>query len=302
MTLDAFLQCYQQRINSFLQTQLATVDCVSSVLLEATRYSTLSGGKRLRPLLVYATATAVANDELTPYLDNLDHCAAACELLHCYSLVHDDLPAMDNDDWRRGQLTCHKQFDEAQAILVGDGLQALAFHLLTQPMTAVDSQQQLMMLSILSNAVGFGGMVGGQSIDLSNQANTLEQLIKLHQLKTGALFQASVALGAHCVGCHDQTILSQLDNFANYLGLAYQIQDDICDVTQTASKLGKLPCSDERNGKNTFVSLLDLKPAQAYLEKTYQQAHQCLVKLSFSNAILFDLLDHIIHINKKIVT
>ncbi len=293
MTLATFFQQYQQRINTYLQYRLDNTACASASLTDALHYSVLNGGKRLRPLLVYAIAYALKHDQFISYLDNADRCAAACEFIHCYSLVHDDLPAMDDDDWRRGQLACHKRFNEADAILVGDGLQALAFAMISEPMVFIDGEQQLTMLSLLANAAGFAGMVGGQGLDLANQTTTLDELVKMHQLKTGALFTAAVELGARCVGCTDDRLLAQLNQFAHHLGLAYQIQDDVLDITQSKKVLGKPQCSDVINGKCTFVSLLGLDAATEYLHTTYKKAHDCLANLKLDNTILTEFVEYI---------
>lgn len=293
MILESFLTNYRQRINDYLHTQLKSTACAETTLNQAVLYSTLSGGKRLRPLLVYAVAIVLQPEKITTYLPNIDRCAAACELLHCYSLVHDDLPVMDNDDWRRGKLTCHKQFSEANAILVGDGLQALAFSLLSEPMAHIDHLQQLQMITLLANAVGLNGMVGGQAIDLANQATTLPQVVNMHRLKTGALFRAAVGLGARSVGCCDHTMLTQLDQFADQLGLAYQIQDDILEATQSSAQLGKSPQSDLVNDKSTFIRVLGIEAASDYLQTTYQQATDSLQQLGLSDSLLAKLLVYI---------
>lgn len=214
MNNQDYLAARKQRIEQKLQAVLPSLQEHNSRLHQAMHYAVLNGGKRLRPLLVYAAGECCGAD-----LDQLDAPACAVELIHAYSLVHDDLPAMDNDDWRRGKPSCHKAFDEATAILVGDALQALAFELLAFDPNSVVT---------LAKASGSMGMVGGQSLEFDTQAMNLEKLEKIQRLKTGALIQASVRLGAIAAGANEQQLL-QLDQFASYLGLAYQIQDDICD-------------------------------------------------------------------------
>jgi farnesyl diphosphate synthase len=288
MEFRSFYQNYSAHINTALKQILdERANQIPLPLADALRYSTLNGGKRLRPVLVYAAGYAVVNDQISLYQPNLDYCACACELLHCYSLVHDDLPAMDNDDWRRGQLACHKQFSEADAILTGDALQALAFELLSQKMISIKPEQQLDMIRLTANAAGCQGMAGGQAIDMSNNANTLEALILMHRLKTGALFKAAIGLGAQAVGCEDDKLLKGLDHFADHMGLAYQIQDDIIDF-------GNPQDSDSKNNKCTFVSFLGLEKAKLYLQTIYQQAIDSLNILSLQHKILQELLDHFI--------
>ena len=291
MEFEPFYQQYRQTINAYLQQITNSIDKPTAQLAHALDYSTQNGGKRFRPLLVYAVASTLTPGNFSDFANNATRCATACELIHCYSLVHDDLPAMDDDDWRRGKLACHKQFDEATAILVGDALQALAFEIISQPMQHIDPKYQLAMITLLANAIGANGMVAGQALDIANSASTLDALITVHRLKTGALFKAAVSLGARCVGCDDEVVLATLDTFADQFGLAYQIQDDILDVTQSDKTLGKPQHSDQNNNKYTFVSLLGLEQATAYLQTTYQHAASCLAKLDFSDTVLQHLLE-----------
>ena len=285
-----------QRIDTSLENLLNQCDDTASVL-DALRYSTLSGGKRLRPKLVYATAYALTQENFASYANNADQAALACECMHCYSLIHDDLPAMDDDDWRRGKLTCHKQFDEATAILAGDALHAIAFDVLSQPMAHITAKQQLAMVALLAKAVGPNGMVGGQALDMASGAATLADLQHMHHLKTGLLFKTAVGLGARCVGCEDVDTLAALDTFATTLGLAYQIQDDILDITQTTKTLGKTQYADQAQNKCTFVSILGLSTAHSHLETTYLHARQTLTQLAstlLDVTPLVNLLDQII--------
>lgn len=285
-----------QRIDISLKTLLN--QCVNKTCLpDALRYTTLGAGKRLRPKLVYATAYALTQRSFADYASNADQAAVACECIHCYSLIHDDLPAMDDDNWRRGQPTCHRQFDEATAILAGDALHAMAFDVLSQPMVHITATQQLAMLTLLAKAVGPNGMVGGQALDMAEQASTLADLQHMHHLKTGLLFKAAVGLGARCVGCDDTDILEALDTFASALGLAYQIQDDIFDVTHTKEQLGKTQYADQAKDKCTFVSVLGLAAARSQLNTTYGQAKATLAQLAPTlpdASVLNHLLDQII--------
>lgn len=268
-----FTQSHTSRINTFLKNCIDdTTNPEQTRLEEAMLYSLLNGGKRVRPLLAYASAEAIA--EANPLTDNA---AAAIECIHAYSLIHDDLPAMDDDALRRGQATCHIQFDEASAILAGDALQTLAFDLLSQA-SALDANQQLTMVNILSKASGLKGMVGGQAVDLAavNQELNLEQLTTMHNLKTGALISASVSLGALSTGIASEQQLKALSDYAHAVGLAFQVQDDILDVTSDTATLGKQQGADASNNKPTFVSLLGIEGAQQKASTLYDNALDAL--------------------------
>ena len=234
----------------------------------AMRYAVLDGGKRLRPLLVWAASEAVGGNR-----DATQRAACAVELIHAYSLVHDDLPCMDNDVLRRGKPTVHVAFGEAQALLAGDALQALAFELLTPEGDAVPAVIQATLCRLLAVAAGQLGMAGGQAIDLASVGAKLsqKQLQHMHQLKTGALLQASVMMGAAC-GCCDPQARDSLKTFGAALGLAFQVVDDILDVTQDAATLGKTAGKDAANDKPTYVSLMGLNSAQEYAQTLLQQA------------------------------
>jgi len=237
-------------------------------LRAAMRYSLFNGGKRVRPILAYAAALAVKSDI---NLTLVDPVAAALECLHSYSLVHDDLPAMDDDDLRRGKPTCHIAFNEATAILAGDGLQTLAFDLLTT--TELPSQTQIQLIRQLALGSGIEGMVLGQAIDLAAVDHHLDlaQLENMHRHKTGALIRASVAMGAICAGATNEQ-LAALDNYAAAIGLAFQVQDDILDVTSDTATLGKQQGADIARNKPTYVSLLGLDAAKAKAEELHSQA------------------------------
>ena len=245
---------------------------------EAMRYAVLDGGKRLRPLLVLAARQAVAaGDGKASASAGFDEAAlrAACavELIHAYSLVHDDMPCMDNDVLRRGKPTVHVQFGQAQALLAGDALQALAFELLAPEGADVPEPVQARLCRLLARAAGAQGMAGGQAIDLAHVGcgMTEDALRHMHRLKTGALLQASVLMGAHC-GNAAPTALQALADYGAALGLAFQVVDDILDVTQDSATLGKTAGKDAEQGKPTYVSLLGLERAQAYARELLVQA------------------------------
>jgi geranylgeranyl pyrophosphate synthase len=249
--LDAALRVYRDRCELTLAKTLASNDAAVARLFEAMRYSTLGGGKRLRPVLVYTTGNALGAS-----LDALDAAAAAVELIHVYSLVHDDLPAMDDDDLRRGRPTCHKAFDEGTAVLVGDSLQALAFATLAAD-GLLDAHSRLQQLQVLSREIGTDGMAGGQAIDLAAVGKSLSAgaLEIMHRRKTGALIKASVLLGAIAAGVTQGADYQALSTFGAELGLAFQIQDDILDVSGDAQALGKQTGADAARGKPTYPSI-----------------------------------------------
>ncbi len=251
---------YQQRIEGVLARTLDVEGGATPRLLEAMRYSTLAGGKRVRPLLAYATGEALGAP-----LELLDAPAAAVELIHVYSLVHDDLPAMDNDDLRRGRPTCHRAFDEATAILVGDALQARAFEVLAHAASGIAPAARLEMLRVLADAIGTRGMAGGQAIDLESVRRSLgeAELERMHRQKTGALIQASVLLGAITSGGLSAPERAALAEFGAEIGLAFQIQDDILDVEGTTQTLGKRAGADADRVKPTYPSVLGIERARA---------------------------------------
>lgn len=242
---------------------------------EAMRYAVLDGGKRLRPLLVLAAADAVqaAAGGATAAM----RAACAVELIHAYSLVHDDMPCMDNDVLRRGKPTVHVQFGEAQALLAGDALQALAFELLTPDDGSVEAAVQARLCALLARAAGHAGMAGGQAIDLASVGIRLDeaQLREMHRLKTGALLQVSVALGAVC-GVADARATEALARYGSAIGLAFQVVDDVLDVTADSATLGKTAGKDAAHDKPTYVSLMGLAQSRAYAQQLYAQALEAL--------------------------
>jgi geranylgeranyl pyrophosphate synthase len=258
--LTSRVPLYQRRIEEVLTRALEVPGAATSRLLEAMRYSTLAGGKRVRPVLVYTTG-----ESLGAPLETLDAAAAAVELIHVYSLVHDDLPAMDDDDLRRGRPTCHRAFDEATAILTGDALQARAFEVLALAPETIAAGARIDMLRVLADAIGTRGMAGGQAIDLEAVKQRLDepQLERMHRQKTGALIGASVALGALSAGCVDAAQRAALEEFGAEIGLAFQIQDDILDVEGDTATLGKRAGADADRVKPTYPSILGMDKARA---------------------------------------
>ncbi|PCJ26867.1 MAG: geranyl transferase [SAR86 cluster bacterium] len=256
-SLNGFLEQCQQRVNKNLTAHLQ-LNIPGESLRDAMEYACLGGGKRIRPVLVYGAVQAVGGD-----IEAADYAACAIELIHSYSLVHDDLPAMDDDDLRRGKATVHKAYDEATAILVGDALQALAFQLLSAESQSLSSETRLRMVHTLSQAAGANGMVGGQSLDFEAVGVNLnlQQLEQMHNLKTGALIQCAVRLGgmSHAQTSADQ--LTALDVYAANIGLAFQVQDDILDEISDTKTLGKPQGSDRQQNKPTYVSLMGLEAA-----------------------------------------
>jgi farnesyl diphosphate synthase len=244
---------------------------------QAMRYAVLDGGKRLRPLLVLAAAQAVGGAQADAGPAAL-RAACAIELIHAYSLVHDDMPCMDNDVLRRGKPTVHVQFGQAQALLAGDALQALAFELITPPDGSVPATVQAALAGLLARAAGYQGMAGGQAIDLASVglALTEAQLRQMHRLKTGALLLCSVQMGAVCAGQPDARVMNALTRFGEALGLAFQVVDDILDVISDSATLGKTAGKDVAADKPTYVALMGLAPAQAYAAQLHQQALDAL--------------------------
>ena len=265
---------YQARINQALDQRLPAADLHPGDLHQAMRYAVLGGGKRLRPVLAYAAGVAAGAE-----LDVLDAPACALECIHAYSLIHDDLPAMDDDDLRHGQPSCHKAYGEALAILAGDALQALAFQILAQDTSLnVTPAVRLRMLGVLIQAAGSRGMVGGQAIDLAavGRMLTLAELENMHIHKTGALIRASVLLGALSQPAVDPILLERLDRYAKCIGLAFQIRDDILDEIGDAATLGKTPGADRVRNKPTYPALLGLDGAREHARILYDEARMAL--------------------------
>ena len=281
----------QGRVESALSSHLPGAESIPARLHEAMRYATLGGGKRVRPLLAFAAG------ELTgAKAEHLDTVACAVELIHAYSLVHDDLPCMDDDVLRRGRPTCHVEFDEPTALLVGDSLQTLAFELLaSQPIG--DARQQLEMIALLAHASGSRGMAGGQAIDLGSVGKALNQpeLELMHALKTGALIRAAVLLGALAGQPLSADERHNLDRFAKRAGLLFQVVDDILDCTASTATLGKTAGKDEAADKPTYVSLLGLDAARRYADELRSDALDALSIFGERSGRLTQLADFICH-------
>lgn len=274
MFAERLAKC-QQQVASLLENILkgSSEHISPTPLNEAMRYACLNGGKRLRPLMAYLTAELFD----TPW-EQVDPIAAAIELIHCYSLIHDDLPAMDDDDLRRGKPTCHKVFGEGMAILAGDALLTEAFVLISQQKNIYPADMLINIIGHLSTAAGAKGMVKGQAMDISaeGQALSLETLLEMHAAKTGALIAASVQCGALATNRASKYDLEKLQIFGDIMGLAFQIQDDILDVLGTPAEMGKTLGKDMQQQKCTFVSLLGLEKAQSYAQQCHQEALSCL--------------------------
>lgn len=274
-----------------LDKHLATVDYAPVRLHEAMRYVVLGGGKRVRPLLALAAGELSGADQERVVLTG-----AAVELIHAYSLVHDDLPCMDDDTLRRGKPTCHIRYDEATALLVGDSLQSLAFQILAQPGLTQNPGKQLEMVEQLAIAAGSRGMAGGQAIDLDSVGKTLSlsELEFMHIHKTGALIRAAVMLGAYCGDELNTSQIKQLDHFAKCIGLVFQVVDDILDAEATTDTLGKTAGKDAENNKPTYVSILGVKQARELAKSIHQDACQALDKLEVDATRLRQVTDFII--------
>jgi len=275
--LDSFLADCQQRVETALQRLLPDTHTLPTHLHEAMRYAVLDGGKRIRPVLVYAAGHALGADER-----QLDVAACAVECIHAYSLIHDDLPAMDDDDLRRGKPSCHKAFGEAEAILAGDALQTQAFYLLAHAdMGNITAERRLAMVERLALASGSRGMVGGQAIDLAAVGKTLDiaELESMHVHKTGMLIRASVLLGALCTEQIDATTQHALDHYGKSIGLAFQVQDDILDITGNTEQLGKQAGADHALAKPTYPALLGLAGARERARDLHQTALEALSNL-----------------------
>ena len=284
-----WMQSVQATIEKTLDELLPSENLIPVKLHQAMRYAVLDGGKRIRPLLVFATGTLFGAQQA-----NMAKAASAVEMIHAYSLIHDDMPCMDNDVLRRGKPTVHVQFGEATALLAGDALQAQAFIVLSE----MDDDAELAMkrLRILSDASGSMGMCGGQAIDLDSVGKKLSipQLEQMHRLKTGAILKASVMLGALCAGKPAEKEEQALKLYAEAIGLAFQVVDDILDVTTDSSVLGKTAGKDSADNKPTYVSLLGLEPSEKLAEQLRSQAHDALAQFGKEADCLRGLADLIV--------
>ena len=292
MNLDGFQRHYRQRIDQLLQQHIDAQPELCPTLKAAMRHGLLLGGKRVRPFLVYATGQLLGVAD-----DILDAPAAAIECIHAYSLIHDDLPAMDDDDLRRGHPTVHKAFDEATAILAGDALQTLAFSILTDtPLPTPLLANQLQMVSQLARASGYQGMCGGQALDLAAEGQKvgLAALEQIHRHKTGALIECAVTLGALCHHALPPAELAALQQYAAAIGLAFQVQDDILDITGDTATLGKPQGSDQALDKSTYPALMGLEQAQAMARDLHRQALAALATLPYNTHILRAFADYVV--------
>jgi farnesyl diphosphate synthase len=273
-----------------LQQLLPSAAVAPQRLHAAMRYSVLDGGKRVRPLLAFAAGELAGAEE-----SNINYAAAAVELIHAYSLVHDDMPCMDDDVLRRGKATCHVEFDEATALLVGDALQSLAFQLLSESGLNVDAAKQLQMVKSLAVASGSRGMAGGQAIDLASvgQQLSLPELEQMHIHKTGALIRAAIQLGAYC-GNLSQEQLNKLDRYGKCIGLAFQVVDDVLDSEADTATLGKTAGKDEDNDKPTYVTLLGVLEAKKMAADLHQEALQSLTDFGDKARRLVELANFIV--------
>jgi geranylgeranyl pyrophosphate synthase len=290
--MESRVRGYQSRVHAVLDAVLPAADVSPERLHAAQRYAVLGGGKRLRPLLVYCTGEA-----LGLAVESLDAPAAAVELIHTYSLVHDDLPAMDDDDLRRGRPTTHRAFDQATAILAGDALQVLAFSLLARDRAAgVSADARLKMIQILAQASGSAGMAGGQALDLAAVGHTLDlgHLEAMHRLKTGALIRASVLLAAACAPGLTTQEWDALDGYSQDIGLAFQIQDDILDVEGDIADLGKAIGADAARAKPTYPSVLGLDAAKARARELHRRACDRLAPFGERAAVLGWLASYVV--------
>jgi len=290
------LQTYQKSVETALDYWLPDSSIQPEKLHEAMRYSVLGDGKRIRPVILYATGKAFGVD-----LAALNGPACAVEIIHAYSLIHDDLPAMDDDDLRRGRPTCHRAYDDATAILAGDALQALAFHILAHdPAITVNDKQRLTMIEALAIASGSRGMAGGQAIDLASvgKSLTIAELENMHIHKTGALIRASAELGALSVDNVDAELLSRISQYAKCIGLAFQIKDDILDIESDTETLGKPQGSDMAMNKPTYPNLLGLDGAKKAADNLYNEALECLDAFDNQADMLRAIADYIVKRNK----
>jgi geranylgeranyl pyrophosphate synthase len=291
--LESQIESWRERVDQMLEKWLPDSTTPPARLHEAMRYSVFNGGKRVRPILSYATGHTVGIDAL-----HCDAPAVAIELIHAYSLVHDDLPAMDDDDLRRGKPTCHKAFDEATAILAGDALQALAFDVLARELDAdIPAEQRLQIIAALGVASGSRGMCGGQAIDLYGVGKkfNIAELENMHIHKTGAPIRASIKMAALCKPGIDTNSLKKLDHYAKCIGLAFQIQDDILDVEGETATLGKTPGADEAKNKPTYPALVGLEQARLMAKELYEDAIESLAPFGASADALRWIANYIVN-------
>lgn len=292
MTITALLGDAKAHINELLERTLAQRTALAPRLNEAMSYALVLGGKRVRPFLTLHVGRLCGASETS-----LNHAAVAIECIHAYSLIHDDLPAMDDDALRRGQPTCHIAFDEATAILAGDALQTLAFELISRPDATLEPRRQLEMIHVLAEASGDRGMCGGQALDLAATGHQVpeSELAQVHIHKTGALIRAAVQLGVLAGNDAAQAHRANFDAYAHYLGLAFQVRDDILDVIGNTAALGKTQGSDANGNKSTYVSLLGLEGAQQRLHDLHHKALHALAKIPYNTETLEAFADYLLN-------
>jgi farnesyl diphosphate synthase len=290
MSFDQWMKSVQSHVEEALGAYLPPAGALPAKLHEAMRYTVLGGGKRVRPLLVFA-----AGDLFGASTQALERAACAVEMIHAYSLVHDDMPCMDDDALRRGKPTVHVAYDEATALLVGDALQSQAFLVLSEGAT-VPPARQVAMLRLLAHASGSAGMCGGQAIDLDSVGLALaqDQLERMHQLKTGALLRASVVLGALAGGDVSEAQMRALDAYSKAIGLAFQVVDDVLDATADSATLGKTAGKDAAANKPTYVSILGLEQSRELAQKLRSEAHEALAPFGEKAGRLREIADLIV--------
>jgi len=290
MNFAAWMAGIQQRTEDALTTHLPAATVAPSHLHAAMRYATLEGGKRVRPLLCHAAGSLFG-----AHCELLDVAAVTVELIHAYSLVHDDMPCMDNDVLRRGKPTCHVEFGEATALLVGDALQSLAFQLIATPFSGLEPVRQIEMVNLLAVAAGSRGMAGGQAIDLASVGEqlTVSELEFMHIHKTGALIRCAALLGAHAGGAGPDEII-RLGHFANRIGLLFQVVDDILDAEASTATLGKTAGKDAAQNKPTYVNLLGARDARVMAATLRDEAHNSLQPFGERAQRLHELTDYIV--------
>ena len=288
---QGWVTAHQARFEEVLRGLLPKAEIAPQRLHEAMRYAVLDGGKRVRPLLAFAAGELAGAEQ-----GRVDVVAAAVELIHAYSLVHDDMPCMDDDVLRRGKPTCHKQYDEATALLAGDALQTLAFQLLAEHRLNDDAARQLEMVKLLALATGSRGMAGGQAIDLASvgKSLTLPELEFMHIHKTGALIRAAVLLGAYCGSNLNAEQMGKLDHFGKLIGLAFQVVDDMLDCEADTATLGKTAGKDADNDKPTYVSLLGIQGARDMAQRLHREALETLAGFGAAAQRLRELADFIV--------
>ncbi|MDR2925008.1 MAG: polyprenyl synthetase family protein [Azoarcus sp.] len=293
MNFPDWVTYIQQRTETALQTILPAASLAPCRLHEAMRYAALGGGKRIRSLLVHATGSSFTHAKP----EQLDRAACAVELIHAYSLIHDDLPCMDDDKLRRGKPTVHVEYDEATALLAGDALQTLAFQVLAETSVSATAAGQIEAILLLAQAAGSHGMAGGQAIDIASAGHeiTREVLESMHVRKTGALVRAAVLIGARAGEGVLDNRRQRLDHYAKRIGLLYQVVDDILDAASDTATLGKTAGKDASNGKPTYVSLLGLTDARRFAEDLLSEAHEALAPLGERASRLHELADFISH-------